>query len=369
MKTKIKMFIPILLNMIPPSVFMFFFMEKQYALLGTAITVGSVILSLSLYYIGLKRFFSNFKDLIPQIVDRMRLVQDRAAAETVNVVTLLQSIIKRSKEGVEESEAVVSYFMGNQDEKNKYFGKSLVSHIMNENENVVEKACSMFRAIGEVNRIFYENLNKIFNMIETINKFVFNIDKIAFQTRLLALNAAIEAARAGESGAGFSVVAEEVRRLADLSSETAATISTTIGESIKIVAELKNNIDVRGNVGNYDIDKSEKELKESFGQFKKSVDTISEAIQVLTTNYQVISKDIENATVALQFQDVIHQEIDNINTAMSELKRMFDDTALIWKYAAEHAGKKEISSDIKPLPQLLPAKVTAEKPEDNVAFF
>lgn len=360
---------PILLNMIPPSVFMFFFMEKRYALMGTVITVGSVILSLTLYYLLLRRLLDNFKDLIPQIVDRMRLVQDRAAAETVNVITLLQSIIKRSKEGVEESEAVVSYFMGNQEEKNKYFGKSLVTHIMNENENVVEKACSMFRAIGEVNRIFYENLSKIFNMIETINNFVVNIDKIAFQTRLLALNAAIEAARAGESGAGFSVVAEEVRRLADLSSETAATISTTIGESIKIVAELKNNIDVRGNVGNYDIDKSEKELKETFGHFKKSVDTISEAIHVLTTNYQVISKDIENATVSLQFQDVIHQEIENINTAMSELKAMFDNTSSLWKYASEHAGEKAIPSDVKSLHQLPPAKTAAGGIEDNVEFF
>lgn len=73
-----------------------------------------------------------------------------------------------------------------------------------------------------------QQVEELDKLSEPINEFIDLIKQISSQTNLLALNAAIEAARAGEQGVGFSVVAEEVRQLADTSAQAAEKVSGTI---------------------------------------------------------------------------------------------------------------------------------------------
>lgn len=98
--------------------------------------------------------------------------------------------------------------------------------------NLAANASQTAQAGGETVGRVVETMGSIADSSRKIHEIIGVIDGIAFQTNILALNAAVEAARAGEHGRGFSVVAAEVRTLAQRSAQAASEIRKLIADSV-----------------------------------------------------------------------------------------------------------------------------------------
>ena len=140
------------------------------------------------------------------------------------------------------------------------------------------------------------------NLIGSINDFVNSITNIAQQTNLLAMNAAIEAAHAGEHGLGFAVVAEEIRKLSDISNKEAENAHQSL-------AAIYNQI----TSGNLDISQA----RESFDSLIFNTKEMVESVLVEKNNSESENLRILN-TISVTISNVFHitEDIKNQNTAI-----------------------------------------------------
>jgi methyl-accepting chemotaxis protein len=137
------------------------------------------------------------------------------------------------------------------------------------------------------------SMQEITRASEETQKIVKTIDEISFQTNLLALNAAVEAARAGEAGAGFAVVAEEVRNLAKRAAESARNTAGLIEGTIQKVKEGSGLMSV---------------THESFTKVAGSATQVAELLAEIATASREQSQGIDQVNKAVGDVDKVTQQ-------------------------------------------------------------
>lgn len=174
-------------------------------------------------------------------------------------------------------------------------------HVMNDIKNGNESVNYSIKNINNVKTSTGEVAGIINTLGETsaeIDNIVGLINGIAAQTNLLALNAAIEAARAGNAGKGFSVVAEEIRQLAEESSGATEQIAVLISKIQKgvnnAIAEMDNNIDA--------VDNSVKAINNTgdvFNEIEREALNLQEYIDEIVQNSQAMANDSKQVEEAI----------------------------------------------------------------------
>lgn len=178
--------------------------------------------------------------------------------------------------------------------------------------------------------------------MDEINKFLTTITQISDQTNLLALNAAIEAARAGDQGKGFAVVAEEVRKLAEQSSEAAGFIGT-------IINELKNKTtsalqEVKGGneavkEGEVIVDKVNKNFDNIKLSFENIDDCIDEEVKVVEATSKLFKKIQEQAESIVSIAEEHSASTEEMLATISEQDNGVESISDLVKHIKEAAEK------------------------------
>lgn len=189
-----------------------------------------------------------------------------------------------------------------------------------------------------------EAMRAIESSSDEITSIVALIEDIAFQTNLLALNAGVEAARAGAAGAGFAIVASEVRALAQRSSEAAKSINTLTQQSGKQVTQGAALVSAVGGslahiVGEVkDASANLNEIASAAREQTQSAARIQSAISTLETTMQsnaARSEEAHASTVELDgvvdtlFNGLQAFEVaDGANSKEEALDQEFEDAAI-----------------------------------------
>lgn len=188
------------------------------------------------------------------------------------------------------------------------------AHSAERADSLAKEASVVATKGGKVAQEAAEAMGEISASSKQIADIVNVIDNIAFQTNLLALNASVEAARAGEQGRGFSVVAQEVRNLAQRSAEAAKDIKTLIDDSV-------NRIDAGSRLA--------AESSDSLTKIVASVAEVSSIVTEIATASNEQSNGITQVNRAVEQMDSVTQrnaaQVEQTAAATTTMSRQAED--------------------------------------------
>jgi methyl-accepting chemotaxis protein len=278
-------------------------------------------------------------DLIPQIQKQMHSVIDHTESSAIEIGDKIRYIYEKAQQHLEESNEINKQFSGkipnvNAEGKEYLSLSAVIEHAL----RLLKEMTEMLEENGKLNLDYSRSIEAILENTATINKITEDIQYISDQTNLLALNAAIEAARAGEHGRGFSVVAEEVRKLSDRTNQASNDITQIVGKVNDSVQAISKSL-----TDNLSKTESKKEsvnlaVKSLLESAKESTEVFSKLVDNAVVSSEAVAQNIDQIILSLQFQDITKQEIEAAVVPIRQIGRMSEEMISKREYEEKATG-------------------------------
>jgi methyl-accepting chemotaxis protein len=254
--------------------------------------------------------------LVPEMTNQLHNVTHQTERSAIEIGDKVRFIYEKAQEHLEESNEISAQFRGGKGNNNN----TSLSEVIQSSLSLLREMIEMLEQNSKLNMDYSQAIDTILVNTAEINKISDEIQYISDQTNLLALNAAIEAARAGEHGRGFSVVAEEVRKLSDRTSLASNNIIQIVGRvnssvrdiSRSLLENLKKNTEKKTHVDHA--------VNELVRTAEESTEVFTKLISNAVASSESVAKNIDQIILSLQFQDITKQQIDQALRPLEKIK-------------------------------------------------